>query len=64
MSQNQDILRERVKLAKVYHQINYKWFAEEMGLQTNSFYNWLRSAYEFGKNRAEELEELLELIED
>lgn len=56
---NQDILREKVKLCKVYHNTTYKFFAEYLGITTNSIYNWLHKQYNLSEQKANELEDFV-----
>lgn len=54
----QDNLRQKAKLVKaMYNDIyKYKDIAEMLGININSFYNWLNGAYDFGEQKAKELE--------
>ena len=56
---NQDNLREKVKLCKIYHDTSYKWFAEYLGITRNSMYNWLHKQYDFSEYKANELDDIV-----
>ena len=56
---NQKDLREQVKLCKVFHNVSYIYFAEQLEITKNSFYNWLYEQYNLSESKAEELEELV-----
>lgn len=50
-----DTLRQNVRLLKVYKNISYKELAQQLGIKTNSFYNWLRGEYSFSQETAKKL---------
>ena len=52
-------LRQEVKLIKVYYNVSYKTLAEQLGIKTKSFYNWLHGEYDFSERTAEKLHEIL-----
>lgn len=52
-------LRQEVKLIKVYQNVSYKTLAEQLGIKTKSFYNWLHGEYDFSERTAEKLHEIL-----
>lgn len=54
----QDNLRQKVKLVKAMHNDIYKYkdIAEMLDISINSFYNWLNGAYDFGEQKARQLE--------
>ena len=54
--ENQDFLRQQVKLAKALNDDwNYKKIAETINISTNAFYNWLNGAYELSRSKESEL---------
>ncbi len=58
---SQDYLRQMVRYVKALDiGFGYKEIAQILGIHTNSFYNWLRGAYDFGQERRMELEGLLQ----
>lgn len=59
MRTEQKDLREQVKLCKVYHNISYKYWSEQIGVTKNAFYNWLHEQYDLSESKAEELEDLV-----
>lgn len=52
-------LRQEVKLLKVYKNVSYKQLAEDLGIKTKSFYNWLHGEYSFSDKTAERLHNIL-----
>lgn len=60
MLKHSDILREKVKLCKVYNpEWSYKQIAEVIEITPNAFYNWLHGYYELSSYKEAELEGLL-----
>ena len=59
MKTNQKDLREQVKLCKVVHNVSYIYFAEQLEITKNSFYNFMHEQYNLSESKAEELEELV-----
>lgn len=62
MRRNQENLRKQVKLCKVFHDVNYIYWSEQLEITKNSFYNWLHNQYDFSEARAAELEDLIKEI--
>lgn len=56
---NQKNLREQVKLCKVFHNVSYIYFAEQLEITKNSFYNFMHEQYNLSESKAEELEEIV-----
>ena len=56
---NQKDLREQVKLCKVFHNVSYIYFAEQLEITKNSLYNFRHEQYNRSESKAEELEELV-----
>jgi hypothetical protein len=57
---NQDLLRERVKLAKVYNdEYSYKDFAEYLDVKPRSFYNWLHGDYQLSSSKYDKLNDFI-----
>lgn len=52
-------LRQEVKLLKAYKNVSYKQLAEQLGIKTKSFYNWLHGEYDFSERTAERLHSVL-----
>ena len=52
-------LRQEVKLLKAYKNVSYKQLAEQLGIKTKSFYNWLHGEYDFSERTAERLQNVL-----
>lgn len=52
-------LRQEVKLLKVYKNISYRQLAEQLGIKTKSFYNWLHGEYSFSDRTAERLHSIV-----
>lgn len=48
-------LRQEVKLLKVYKNVSYRQLAEQLGIKTKSFYNWLHGEYDFSERTANKL---------
>ena len=60
MQKKQDILREQVKLAKIYNkEWSYKYMAEVIQITDHAFYNWLNGYYDLSKKKADELENFI-----
>ena len=57
-----EILRQEVKELKFRKDINYKEVAVMLGIQPNSFYNWLKNQYDFSVERQAELKALIEKL--
>lgn len=61
MKKNQEYLRERVKLAKVYNdEWNYKQMAEVIEITDHAFYNWLNGYYNLSYQKEIELSSLID----
>lgn len=50
---------DEVRLLKVFHKVSYKSIADELGIRTNSLYNWMRGEYTFSKERQEALQRII-----
>ena len=62
---DQERLRIRVKLAKVYNQdIYYKDFADYIDISINSFYNWLNGYYNLGSDKYKKLKSVIDDLLD
>ncbi len=66
MQKEQDILREKIKLAKAQNDwLFYKDIAPYLGINVKSFYNWLYNKYNLGYNHTRTLKILLDdLLDD
>ena len=63
--ENQDFLRQQVKLAKALNDDwNYKQIAETINISKNAFYNWLNGAYQLSYNKEKQLIGLLSNLID
>lgn len=51
---------DEVRFLKVFHRVSYSAIARELGITTNSLYNWMRGAYSFSKSRQEALQRIIE----
>ena len=51
---------EEVRYLKVFHRVSYAAIARELGITTNSLYNWMRGAYTFSKSRQEALQRIID----
>ena len=51
---------DEVRLLKVFHRVSYASIAAELGIRTNSLYNWMRGTYTFSKERQEALQRIIE----
>lgn len=51
---------EEVRYLKVFHRVSYAAIARELGITTNSLYNWMRGAYTFSKARQEALQRIID----
>ena len=57
---NQQTLRTQVKLVKAqYDDIFYKDFASFLGMNENSFYNWLNGYYKLSSEKVRKLRDVL-----
>lgn len=60
MRTSNDILREQVKLCKVYNpDWSYKQMAEVINISQHAFYNWLNGYYNLSSSKQIELKGLL-----
>lgn len=61
----QEVLRKQVKRVKAeYDDIYYKNFAEFLGINEHSFYNWLNGYYKLSADKAEKLHDvIIDLLE-
>ena len=57
-------LRKECKLLKALQGISYKELAEYLEIKQDSFYCWLNGYYDFGKERAEKLEEIISTLKE
>lgn len=56
----QEILREKVKIAKALNNdIYYYQFAEYIEIAEHSFYNWLKGYYDLSTTKARKLENII-----
>lgn len=55
----QDILRMAVKVYKAKNDTNYKAIANELNMNKNSFYNWLRGCYDLSEEKVCVLQAIL-----
>ena len=51
---------DEVRSLKVFHRVSYASIARELGITTNSLYNWMRGAYTFSKSRQEALQRIID----
>ena len=56
-------LRYLVKLAKIKYGCSYRVFAEYLGMNTSSFYNYLNGQYDLSAERQEALRDFIEDLE-
>ena len=57
---DQNLLRKQVKLAKACNDdIFYKHFANYLGMNENSFYNWLNGSYELSEKNYKKLQDII-----
>lgn len=50
---------DEVRLLKALHKVSYKAIAEELGIKTNSLYNWMRGSYSLSQKRQEALQAII-----
>lgn len=63
MKMNDDLLRERVRLLKAKGDIkNYIELAELLEVPKNGFYNWMNNQYNFGIEKKQRLNELIDIL--
>lgn len=56
----QEVLRKQVKRVKAeYDDIYYKNFAEFLGINEHSFYNWLNGYYKLSADKADKLHDVI-----
>lgn len=62
----QEKLRRQVRLVKAeYDDIYYKGFADFLGINEHSFYNWLNGYYKLSADKANKLHEVvIDLLEE
>lgn len=65
MREEQNILRQQVKMAKACNDdIYYKHFADYLEITEHSFYNWLNGYYELSSSKEDKLRDVVvDLIE-
>ena len=56
----QDYLREEVKKIKLYRNIPYCYFAEQLKIHRNSFYNFMKGYYNLSADKIEALQSIIE----
>lgn len=56
---NNEQLRKETRLLKALNEVSYAEMAEMIGISRSSFSNWLNKNYDFGEERAAQLEELI-----
>lgn len=59
-----DFLRKEVKLLKAIQGISYKEIAELMEMRQSSLYNWLSGNYNFGIEKQEHLQFLIDTLKE
>lgn len=59
-----DFLRNQVKMLKVLQGVKYKEIAEYLEIRQDSFYNWLKGYYNFGKARQARLLEVITCLKE
>ena len=59
-----EILRNEVKLIKVYQGVSYKELAEYLDIRQDSFYSWLKGRYDLGEQKQQLLKEILDTIKE
>ena len=57
-----DYLRKEVKLLHALQGIKYKEIAEYLEIKQDSFWSWLHSYYDFGSEKQQRLEEIIETL--
>lgn len=60
----QDNLRKRVRILKALQSVSYKEVSEYLEIHTNSFYNWIKGYYNLSEEKANRLNEILDLISE
>lgn len=57
MNKQQDILRKKIKISKIYDDDfpSYSQLSDMLDIKINSFYNWLNSAYDLGYQKYNQL---------
>ena len=60
MSENQQELRKKVRIAKALNRDwSYRQMAEVIQITPNAFYNWLNEYYDLSNDKKSELEDLV-----
>lgn len=58
---DQQVLRKNTRLAKALNEdFSYKDFAEAIDINKNSFYNWLNGSYDLSKQKAKDLQGMID----
>lgn len=60
----QNFLRKQVKELKAFQEIKYKEVAEYLEITQNSFYNFMRGYYDLSIQKAERLQEIINLLKE
>ena len=56
---NNENLRQQVKVLKALQNVSYKEFAEYLEIKQQSFYNWLKGSYDLSFNKQIKLQEII-----
>lgn len=59
---NNEELRKKVKELKAFQDISYKTLSEQLEMNRNSFYNWVKGYYNLGDEKQKKLTEIIENI--
>lgn len=61
---NNEDLRKKVKLLKVFQNVAYKELAEYLQISSNSFYNWLKGYYNLSRQKQLQLSMIIDNIRE
>ena len=56
---NNEKLRQQVKILKALQNVSYKEFAEYLEIKQQSFYNWLKGSYDLSFKKQIKLQEII-----
>ena len=60
----QNYLRNKVKVLKALQNITYTEIAEDLEINRNSFYNWLKGYYNLSLEKEQRLNEIINLLSE